>query len=227
MSGRPSLLFDLDGTLTETDHLHFEAMAETLAEQGVAIDWEIYAARILGGANADIAAEFLPHLPRAEGLAIMSDKEARFRRRVGELTRAAGLTELLAAAQAAGLACAVVSNAPRANAELMLAALGLSDRFEAIVLGDELPRGKPDPLPYRVALETLGADAARSVAFEDSLSGIRAAVGAGVATIGVGNSAAPAAMREAGVALAARDFTDPALLRLVSARTGLSLGVEA
>ncbi|MBK9083570.1 MAG: HAD-IA family hydrolase [Rhizobiales bacterium] len=227
MSGRPSLLFDLDGTLTETDHLHFAATEETFAEQGVAIDWEIYAARILGGANANIAAEFLPHLPRDEGLAVMADKEARFRRRVGELTRAAGLTELLAAAEAEGLACAVVSNAPRANAELMLSALGLSGRFAAIVLGDELPRGKPDPLPYRAALETLGADAARSVAFEDSLSGIRAAVGAGLATVGVGQSAAPDAMRASGARLVARDFTDAALLRLVSARTGLSLGAEA
>ncbi|MBL8590052.1 MAG: HAD-IA family hydrolase [Methylobacteriaceae bacterium] len=212
---RAALLFDLDGTLTETDHLHFEAMRETLGEHGVAVDWPLYESQMLGGANADLAAQFLPHLAPAEGLAVMHDKEARFRARVSSLTRAAGLTELLAFAADARLPCAVVSNAPRANAMLMLEALGLASRFDPIVLGDELPRGKPDPLPYLTALATLGADARGALAFEDSRSGIRAAVAAGVTTIGVGASTPAADMLACGAALVARDFTDPDLWRLV------------
>ena len=70
---------------------------------------------------------------------------------------------------------AVVTNAPRANAEKVLAALGLAQRLPILVIGAELARSKPDPLPYLTALERTGAGAAHSVAFEDSLSGVRAA----------------------------------------------------
>lgn len=219
---RAALLFDLDGTLTETDHLHFEAMRETLAEQGVAVDWPLYASQMLGGANADLAAKFLPHLPPGEGLAVMRDKEARFRARVSSLVRAPGLTDLLAFAEEAGLPCALVTNAPRANAEVMLEALGLSRRFAPVVIGDELPRGKPDPLPYATALERLGVEARFAVAFEDSRSGLRAAVAAGVTTIGLGASTPAEDMLACGATLVARDFTDAALWRLVREVTGLT-----
>lgn len=221
---RAALLFDLDGTLAETDHLHFETMREALGEQGVAIDWPFYASQMIGGANADLAAKFLPHLSPADGLAVMYDKEARFRARVTSLTRAPGLTELLAFAERAGLPCALVTNAPRANADVLLAALDLSTRFAPIVLGDELPRGKPDPLPYATALELLGVAADHAVAFEDSRSGLRSAVAAGIATIGVGASTPEADMLACGARLVARDFTDAALWRLVKDVTGRTEG---
>jgi HAD superfamily hydrolase (TIGR01509 family) len=220
-----ALFFDLDGTLAETDHLHFLAMREVLADEGVAIDWPIYRARILGGANADIAARFLPHLPVACGRAALTRKEALYRARLLEdparTPRAAGLTAFLAFAQERGLRCALVSNAPRDNAQATLTALGLVGRFDPIVLGDELPRGKPDPLPYLEALRLTGADPARSLAFEDSATGVRAAVGAGLATVGVGASAEPEALIAAGAVLAVRDFADARVMALVRERLGL------
>jgi HAD superfamily hydrolase (TIGR01509 family) len=214
------LLFDLDGTLTDTDHLHFEAMRSALAAHGVAIDWTDYRTRILGASNADIAAEFLPRLTIEARRAAMDDKERRFRAQVDTLTRAEGLTELLEWAAARGLPTAVVTNAPRANAELMLRALGLTERFDAMVLGDELARGKPDPLPYLEGLRALGGDAARSVAFEDSRSGVRSAAAAGLATVGIGASATPEELIAAGATIVARDFTDPRVLDLARARIG-------
>lgn len=213
MSGA-ALLFDLDGTLAETDHLHFLAMRDVLADEGVSIDWPIYRARILGGANADIAAEFLPHLPAACGRAALNRKEALFRAGLTHLPPASGLLDLLAFAQDSDMAVALVSNAPRANADATLAALGLTGRFPIIVLGDELPRGKPDPAPYLEALRRLGAAPARCVAFEDSLTGVAAAVAAGVATVGIGASADPADLVVAGARFAARDFADPRVMAL-------------
>ena len=222
---RGALFFDLDGTLAETDHLHFLAMREVLADEGVAIDWPIYRARILGGANADVAARFLPHLPVACGRAALNRKEALYRARLAQdpsLTpRAAGLSEILALAARRGARCALVSNAPRANADATLKALDLTGRFDPIVLGDELPRGKPDPLPYLEALRLTGADPARSLAFEDSVTGVRAAVGAGLETVGVGASAEPEALIAAGATLAARDFSDPRVTALARERLGV------
>src|ERR1700721_4048531 len=92
---------------------------------------------------------------------------------------------LLDYADAAGIRCAVVTDAPRANAEVVLRALGLAGRLPMQIIGSELARPKPDPLPYLTGLERTGAVAAHSVAFEDSLSGLRAALGAGLAVVGL------------------------------------------
>ena len=80
---------------------------------------------------------------------------------------------------------AAVTNAPRLNAEMMLAGLGIAHRFKALVIGDELHHGKPHPLPYLEGLRPLGAEAERSLAFEDSRSGVQSATAAGIATVGM------------------------------------------
>lgn len=217
---KPALLFDLDGTLSDNDALHFEGMRAVFATHGVSLDWETFKARIIGGHNADIAAEFLPHLDLATQTRVMEDKEAEFRLRVGELERLPGLTELLEYAETRGLATALVTNAPHGNIEATLRGLSLTGRFDVVVSAHDLPRGKPDPLPYLEGLRLLGADAARSVAFEDSRTGVRAASGAGIATVGVGQSCTPEQLIAAGATLAALDFTDPRVMALVRAKIG-------
>jgi beta-phosphoglucomutase-like phosphatase (HAD superfamily) len=112
----------------------------------------------------------------------------------------------------------VVTNAPRANAAMMLKGLNLAERFDALVIGDELAHGKPHPLPYLTALEKLGGDATRAIAFEDSLSGIRAASSAGVHTVGLLTSLPEAALRDAGAAAVIADFRDRALWQWLERR---------
>ena len=75
-----------------------------------------------------------------------------------------------------------------------------------------LPRSKPDPLPYLKGLERTGAEAARSVAFEDSLSGVRAAAAAGLAVVGLTTTLGRRRLIAAGATIAAADFTDPQYL---------------
>ena len=96
-----------------------------------------------------------------------------------------GLTALLDQADGAGVPMVAVTNAPRPNAELLLSGLGITHRFKAIVIGDELAHGKPHPLPYLEGLRLAGASADGAVAFEDSRSGIQSATAAGIATIGM------------------------------------------
>jgi beta-phosphoglucomutase-like phosphatase (HAD superfamily) len=80
-----------------------------------------------------------------------------------------------------------------------------------LVIGDELAAGKPDPLPYLTGLQRLGGEAARAVAFEDSLSGIRAASAAGIFTFGMRTALEDDALRGAGASAVIADFSDPAL----------------
>jgi beta-phosphoglucomutase-like phosphatase (HAD superfamily) len=81
-----------------------------------------------------------------------------------------------------------------------------------------LPRSKPDPLPYLTGLERTGAEAAHSVAFEDSLSGVRAAAAAGLAVVGLTTTLGADALIGAGATIAASDFTDPRIPALIEAR---------
>ncbi len=217
-----TLLFDLDGTLVETDHLHFQAFNSTFAVHGVDVDWETYRTRIIGKANPAIAAEFLPHVAPERHDGIMDSKEAAYRDLVTTLEPAPGLLDLLAWAETAGVACAVVTNAPRANADLVLRALKLDTRFEALVVGVELSDAKPHPLPYLHALELLDGDPARSVAFEDSPSGATAAVAAALAVVGLLTSVEPEALTGVGVGLLARSFAEPAVMAFVKQRTGMA-----
>jgi beta-phosphoglucomutase-like phosphatase (HAD superfamily) len=134
---------------------------------------------------------------------------------------------LLDYADRRGLKRAVVTNAPRANAEKVLAALGVERRLPILVIGGELQRSKPDPLPYLTALERTAALAAHSVAFEDSLSGVCAAAAAGLAVVGMTTTLDSRTLTEAGATFAASNFTDPRIFELIEARLSSGAGEGA
>ncbi len=179
-----ALLFDLDGTLIESDHLHHAAFATILAERGEA------------ARHGEIA----------------DRKEAMFRDSLAtSVEPLPGVGALLDWAEAEGVGIAVVTNAPRRNAEAMLAAAGLATRVPTLVIGEECARPKPDPLPYQTAMRLLGATPSTSTAFEDSRSGLRAARGSGAYVFGLSTGLTAAQLTEAGARTVIADFTAPAL----------------
>ena len=114
---KTALLFDLDGTLVDTDALHLVAFQQVFARHGVSLTRAEYIDGIMGNSNPRIGARFLPHLTPAAREAALEAKEEAFRDQLGALTPVAGLVALLDFADAQGLRCAVVTNAPRANAD--------------------------------------------------------------------------------------------------------------
>ena len=142
-----ALLFDLDGTLVDSDADHLAAFQSVVAPFGIMLDRALYTSDIMGASNALIGERFLPHLPLAQREQVLDAKEAAYRDRLGALAATRGAGELLAHAEAQRLPCAVVTNAPRANAERVLGAIGLASRLPILVIGGELARAKPDPLP--------------------------------------------------------------------------------
>jgi HAD superfamily hydrolase (TIGR01509 family) len=213
-----ALLFDLDGTLADTDPLHQRAWIELLAQHGITADAAYYARHIVGRRNAEIVQAVLPNLSEAEGLAAADHKEARFRQLAGDDLKAlAGLTQLLARSERQGWRTALVTNAPRANARHVLSALGL--HFDVAIFGEDLPLGKPDPLPYREALKQLGVSAHDAIAFEDSPSGVRSSVGAGIDTVGILTGHPAAELHAAGAVVCVTDFAAPELGTWLDARS--------
>jgi HAD superfamily hydrolase (TIGR01509 family) len=221
---KTALLFDLDGTLVDSDAGHLISFQRVFAPHGIQLDRSEYAANIMGASNDMIARLYLSHLAPHEQAATLDAKEAAYRDALGELEPILGALALLDHADRRGLKRAVVTNAPRANAEKVLAALRIGQRLPIVVIGGELARSKPDPLPYLTALERTGAMAAHSLAFEDSLSGVRAAAAAGLAVVGMTTTLDARTLIGAGATFAARDFTDPRIFELIEAR--LSSGAD-
>lgn len=215
---KTALLFDLDGTLVDSDADHLMAFQRVFAPHGITLDRSEYAANIMGASNETIARLYLSHLPPHEQASTLNAKEAAYRDGLAEVEPIAGALDLLDYADRRGLKRAVVTNAPRANAEMVLAALGVGKRLPIVVIGGELARSKPDPLPYLIALERTGASAHHSLAFEDSLSGVRAAAAAGLAVVGMTTTLDAQTLIEAGATFAASDFTDPRIFALIEAR---------
>jgi len=217
--GIHAFLFDMDGTLCDTDPIHHEVFADLLMAHGknggVRIDDAFFHEHIAGKTNEAIFPALFPELDAATHERMWEEKEARFRALAeAKLTQMPGLTELLRWAKEKNVRVAAVTNAPRPNAELMLRALGLADppAFEVLVIGTECARAKPFPDPYLEGMRLLGAtDPARCVAFEDSPTGMAAAVAAGAPSVGVTTSQSPAALFGAGASLCVTDFTDARL----------------
>ena len=211
-----ALLFDIDGTLADTDALHLEAFNQVLGPRGHVFDHARFTRELQGFSNASIGARFLAEEPPTRQAAIIGEKEAAFRKLVaGRIQPVPGLMPLLALADRAGIPVVAVTNAPRPNAEMLLSGLGIMHRFKALVIGDELAHGKPHPMPYLEGLRVVNAAPDLSLAFEDSRSGVQSASAAGIATIGIRTSLGHADMIAAGAIMTAKTFDDPELVKLV------------
>jgi HAD superfamily hydrolase (TIGR01509 family) len=187
-----AVLFDMDGTLVETEQYWGEAMFELAATLGGRMSDEARARTV--GASMRVSMNVLHAdlgLTRSEEQ-LWAD--ARWvEDRTAELMAAGiswrpGAANLLREVRAAGLATALVTTTPRRLAETVLRMirddLG-ADPFDVTICGDEVPARKPDPAPYRQAMQALAVDPAECVVIEDSEAGITAGLAAGAAVLGV------------------------------------------
>lgn len=217
----PALLFDLDGTMLNSDPIHMQVYKELWSARGMELDEAFYMANVHGRLNVEVYADFLPDEPDPQGLSEW--KEAQFRDRLPRpYPPMPGVGTLVARAVAEDWPRAIVTNAMRLNAEAMLGAIGLRDAFDVIVIGEECPRGKPDPYPYQEAMRQLGVTPNQAIAFEDSPSGARAARGSGAYTVGIRSGLGDHALRQAGAHVTMQDFTDPALPDILARFTGVA-----
>lgn len=210
-----AILYDLDGTIVNTDPLHYQVWQQLLRDVGIEIDEEFYLARMSGRLNPAIVQELLPELSPEAVEQFSELKEARFRELATELTPLPGLLNAIAWAEARGLKQAVVTNAPRENAYHMLRVLNLQERFDRVVISEDIGVAKPDPGPYQYILNHFGLTPEQALAFEDSPSGIRAAVGAGIPTVGIASTQDPTDLYYLGAMLVIPDFTDSQLWALL------------
>ena len=202
-------VFDLDGTLVQSEHLHRRSWMEPLAEKGAAIDDDAYLRDFAGKPGMEIIREQFG-LEGEAAIALYNQvTDAYWTMAIEEVAPTEGLLAFLD--RIAGTKTAVCTSAQRASAMKMLDLLHLTPRFDAVVTATDVVRGKPDPEPFVQAAERIGLSGEECAAFEDSASGLIAARAAGMRCVGIG--AGESVYRDlADIWIA--DFTDPALEEL-------------
>ena len=169
-------IFDMDGTLVDNMSFHERTWLDLFAEQGVTVTVDDFQRRASGRTGPDILREFLGDRIAENEMGRWTDrKEALYRDAYRPHLRAInGLLDFLNAAAADGIPLAVATSGTPENVEFVLDGLGIGPLFAAVVTGDEVSRGKPDPEMFLAAAERLGVDPAASLVFEDSRAGVEA-----------------------------------------------------
>ncbi|KAI3804322.1 hypothetical protein L1987_25771 [Smallanthus sonchifolius] len=122
-----------------------------------------------------------------------------------------GLFKLTKWVEDNGLKRADVTNSPRPNAELMISTLGLTDFFHNVIIGGECEHAKPAPDPYLKALEVLNVSKDHTFIFEDSISGIKAGVAAGMPVVGLTTRNPEQLLMKENPTLLIENYEDPKL----------------
>lgn len=186
-TGLAAVLFDMDGTLVDSEKVWTIALYELAESLGGRLSDEARAAMV--GTNMSRSMAILhadlglpPERDTAQSVAWLED-------RMGELFADGlvwkpGAQELLAAVADAGIPAALVTATRRRLVETALETIGRR-YFAAVVCGDDLDETKPHPAPYRTAATLLGVPPARCVAIEDSPTGLASARAAGCVVLGV------------------------------------------
>ncbi|MFD1722594.1 HAD family hydrolase [Amnibacterium endophyticum] len=179
-----AVLWDMDGTLVDTEPFWFEAETELMRRFGRT--WTHDQARALVGMGLGDGARVL----QEHGVAMPVDEIVQWQtdhvsaHLEHEIPWRPGALALLAAVRDAGVPTALVTMSVRRMAQAVVAAVPFGG-FDALVAGDDVERPKPAPDPYLRAAELLGVRIEECVAIEDSPPGLASAVAAGAAAIGV------------------------------------------
>jgi HAD superfamily hydrolase (TIGR01509 family) len=184
-----AVIFDLDGTLVHSEPAWEAAKRRVLCRLGIEAPQSTYDA-FIGRGVLDFLGEVLDtelFASRGDDLAGDIAAEAdvllpNFREPVP------GAAQSVIRLSEAGLRIAICSSSPHRHIHAALDQLGLADRVDVIVSATNLPRGKPDPLPYLETLRLLGLAPDEAFVVEDALSGVMSAHAAGLTVVGIGLS---------------------------------------
>lgn len=181
------VMFDMDGLLIDTEPIWLRAESELVTELGGV--WTPADQEAILGSSMAFSSQYIKDKSGTELSApeVGAALNERFRHYLGasELVVQPGAIELVGSVAAAGLPFALVSASERAIMDMVTPQLytrGMPE-FTVTVAGDEVARGKPDPLPYLTAAARLGVDPACSVVLEDSRNGVAAGLASGATVV--------------------------------------------
>ena len=225
MAELQALIFDVDGTLADTEAVHLAAFNQAFTDAGLAWHWSVplytELLRITGGKERirHYLQHWQPPLPAGgvddDWVRAMHARKTEIYTRMARdpgIPLRTGVLRLIEQARADGLRLAIATTTTLANVEALFDASfppGALAWFEVVAAGDQVPAKKPAPDIDQLAMRDLGLGAAACAALEDSVNGVRAALAAGIHTLVV--SASPFTSQDdfSGAALILDSLGDP------------------
>jgi HAD superfamily hydrolase (TIGR01509 family) len=186
-----AVLWDLDGTLVDSEEFHWLSWRDTMRAEGVELTYPQFLASF-GQRNDRIVPAWLgPDVDVTRMNRIGEEKEAEYRRlaETRGLKPLPGAVHWLTALKAAGWKQSIASSAPLVNVEMMLRVAGLAGYFDAFASAEDVTVGKPDPQIFLRAAAKLQVPPTRCIVVEDAAAGVEGAKRGGMRCIGVTKNA--------------------------------------
>ena len=184
-----AIIFDFDGTILDTETPEFHSWQAVFEDHGSELEHEMWCQVV--GTNWDHFNPF-DYLESKIGRTVdRSSVRSIHRKKCLEMVALQvplpGVESALATAQELGLKLGVASSSPREWVEGHLERLNLLQHFSVVKTADDVESVKPDPALYTLALQALGVLASETIAFEDSVNGVKAAKSAGIYCVAIPN----------------------------------------
>ena len=195
---KKTILWDMDGVISDSYSFHFAAWQEVFAERGIELAKADFT-QLFGARNDYIIATIMGReLSERDAKTMVREKEEAFRHKaIGNIKSFPGAVGLLNTLKNGNFKLGLVSSAPSENIDLVLSELELAGIFNCIVFGQEVSESKPSPQIYLLAARKLQATPSDCVVIEDSPLGVKAAKTAGMKCLAVTNTHRPQNLKEA------------------------------
>lgn len=182
-----AVIFDMDGVICHTNPYHTKAYQTFLAKRDLYPTEEEFVQHMYGKNNRYILNHFLGReIVGQEFIDLENEKEEIFREMyTNEIFPIAGFIEFLESLKAAGFKTGVATSAPQSNLDLIMKSLGFKSKMESILASENVKEHKPHPEVYLQSAQNLSVPPENCVVFEDSFSGVSAAINAGMKVVGV------------------------------------------
>lgn len=187
MNKEIAVIFDMDGVICHTNPYHSIAFREFFSTRNLAPTDEDFAQHMFGKSNSYILSHFLKRpVEGAELLQMEEEKEGLFRKIYEPFVEPiAGIVAFMNDLKHNGVTLGVATSAPRANLDLIFSKLDIRQKLGSVLASEDVKKHKPDPEVYLRSAVNLDRSPAQCVVFEDSFSGVTAALNAGMRVVGV------------------------------------------
>jgi len=192
------IIFDMDGVLVDSHPSHRKAWHKFLQSVGKDVSEQELDFILDGRKRHEILRHFLGELSEAELLEYGNRKDDFFQQVLTDVRSVPGVVDFVRELRRSRIPVALATSGSERRAQFTLKRLQLTRYFKAVITGNDVEEGKPDPAIYSVACQRLQVPAENVVAFEDAVSGVRAARGAGIKCVGVGQREQAQKLRQAG-----------------------------
>ncbi len=200
------LIFDFDGVIVDSHPVHTRAWKKFLDSVGKTVSEERLQFVLDGRKRDDILRHFMGELDADQIVEFGHRKEQFFRDEAAHVRTIDGLLGFLGDIEFQQVALAIASSGSRSRVDFLLERLDLQKFFQVVITGDEVEQGKPHPAVFLRAAQQMGVDPSESMAFEDAVSGVKAARSAGMKCVGIAQPDRATILVDAGANYVVPDF---------------------